>query len=199
MTKAPITITAGVDTHAEFHVVAVVDAVGRVLGTERFSANTKGYKALLTWVAALGEVDQVGVEGTGSYGAGLKRYLAKGGVKVLEVSRPNRQLRRRRGKSDVTDAIAAALAALAGEASGLPKSADGPAEAARALRVARSGAIKARTQAANQIRDLVLTAPEPLHAQLAGLKRQAQVDLAARFRPGDVTDAVEATKMALAS
>jgi transposase len=139
------------------------------------------------------------VEGAGSYGAGLKRHLAKVGIKVVEVARPNRQLRRRRGKSDVTDAIAAALAALAGEAWGRPQSSDGPAEAARVLRVARSGALKARTQAANQLRDLVVTAPEPLRAQMAGLGRPAQVDLAARFRPGASTDALEATKAAMAS
>jgi transposase len=198
-TEQPTLVTAGVDTHAEFHVIAVVDGVGRVLGTAQFDATPKGYKALLAWATSHGEVALVGVEGTGSYGAGLQRYLAQAGTKVVEVVRPNRQRRRRRGKSDVTDAIAAALAALSGEASGQPKSADGRAEAVRALRVVRAGALKARTQAANQLRDLVLTAPEPLHGQLQGLSRQAQVELAARFRPGTTSGALEGTKLAMAS
>ena len=133
--------------------------------------------------SAHGELAKVGVEGTGSYGAGLARYLAACGVEVAEVIRPNRQARRRRGKSDAADAVAAALAALSGEASGVPKSRDGAVESIRALRVARAGAVKARTQAGNQLRDLILTAPEQLRQQLAGLPRGRQVDLAARFRP----------------
>ena len=100
---------------------------------------------------AHGELAKVGVEGTGSYGAGLARYLACCGVEVAEVIRPNRQARRRRGKSDAADAVAAAVAALSGEASGMPKSRDGATESIRALRVARAGAVKARTQAGNQL------------------------------------------------
>jgi hypothetical protein len=115
------------------------------------------------------------------------------------VIRPNRQARRQRGKSGTADAVAAALAALNGEAAGVPKSRDGAAESIRALKVARGGAVKARTQAGNQLRDLILTAPETLRQQLAGLPCQRQVDAAARFRPGDLAVPAQGAKTAMAS
>jgi transposase len=192
-------VTGGVDTHAEVHVAGVVDQVGRVLGTEEFPATAKGYQATLAWMRDHGELVKVGVEGTGSYGAGLARYLAAEGVGVTEVIRPNRQARRRRGKSDAADAVAAALAALNGEASGTPKSRDGAVESIRALQVARRGAVKARTQAGNQLRDLIVTAPEQLRGRLAGLPTAQRVALAARFRPGDLTVPAEGTKVAMAA
>src|SRR6266568_3920046 len=122
-------VTGGVDTHAEVHVAAVADQVGRVLGTEAFPATTAGYRAALGWMRSFGALAKAGVEGTGSYGCGLARYLAGQGVEVAEVIRPNRQARRRRGKSDTAAAVAAALAALNGEASGAPKAHDGAVEA----------------------------------------------------------------------
>jgi len=192
-------VTGGVDTHADVHVAAVIDPVGRVLGTQAFPATAAGYRAALAWMKLHGELARVGVEGTGSYGAGLARYLADCGVEVAEVIRPNRQARRQRGKSDTADAVAAALAALSGEASGMPKSRDGAAESIRALKVARAGAVKARTQAGNQLRDLILTAPEPLRQQLAGLPTGRQVETAARFRPGDPARPAEGAKAAMAS
>ena len=192
-------VTGGVDTHADVHVAAVVDQVGRVLGTESFPATGTGYRVALTWMSSWGELAKVGVEGTGSYGAGLARYLAACRVVVVEVIRPNRQARRQRGKSDAADAVAAALAALNGEASGVPKSRDGAVESIRMLRVARAGAVKACTQAGNQLRDLILTAPEQVRQQLAGLPRPQQVETAARFRPGDLTRPSEGAKAALAS
>jgi transposase len=118
-------VTGGVDTHAGVHVAAVVDQVGRVLGTQAFPAGAAGYAGALAWMRAHGELAKVGVEGTGSYGAGLACYLASRGVEVAGVIRPNRQARRQRGKSDAADAVAAALAALSGEASGVPKAATG--------------------------------------------------------------------------
>ena len=155
-----VPVTGGVDTHADMHVAAAVDQVGRVLGTQAFPADAAGYAGALAWMRAHGELAKVGVEGTGSYGAGLARYLASCGVEVVEVIRPNRQARRQRGKSDTADAVAAALAALNGEAAGVPKSRDGAVESIRALRVARADAVKARTQAGNQLRDLVVR-PRP--------------------------------------
>ncbi len=190
-------VTGGVDTHGEQHVAAVVDAVGRVLGVATFAACGTGYCRLLVWMRSFGRVARVGVEGTGSYGAGLARHLATEGVAVVEVDRPNRQRRRRRGKSDTTDAEAAARAALNGEAAGAPKAGNGPIEAIRALRVARRSAIKARTQAANQIRDLIVTAPEELRARLRDLDTDSRATACARFRPGTVLDPTEATKTAL--
>jgi transposase len=188
-------VTGGVDTHADVHVAAAVDQVGRVLGTEQFPAAAAGYRAALAWLRGHGGLARVGVEGTGSYGAGLARYLAGQGVPVVEVIRPNRQDRRRRGKSDTADAVAA----LNGEASGQPKAHDGAAESIRMLRVARCGAVKARTKAGNQLRDLVVTAPETLRQQLAGLPRERQVETAARFRPGNLAGPAEGAKAAMAS
>ena len=192
-------VTGGVDTHAEVHVAGMVDQAGRVLGTGEFPVSTAGYQAALAWMRGHGELVKVGVEGTGSYGAGLARYLAAEGVEVTEVIRPNRQARRRRGKSDTADAVAAALAALNGEASGTPKSGDGAAESIRTLQVARRGAVKARTQAGNQLRDLILTAPEQLREKLAALATPRRVTLAARFRPGDLASPAEAAKAAMAA
>ena len=115
-----------------------MDGVGRVLGSESFGAHESGYGRMVAWFEAQGRVVRVGVEGTGSYGAGLARYLTEAGVEVVEVSRPNRQLRRQRGgKSGPVDAQAAARAAAAGQAVAVPKSGVGPVECLRMLRVCR--------------------------------------------------------------
>jgi len=192
-------VTGGVDTHAEVHVAAVVDLVGRVLGTEEFPATAAGHQKALDWMRGHGRLAKVGVEGTGSYGSGLARYLTVHGVEVVEVIRPNRQTRRRRGKSDAVDAVAAALAALNGDAAARPKTHDGAVESIRMLRVARRGAIKARTQAANQLRDLVVTAPQSLCDRLAPLPTVERVAVAARLRPGDLTDPAGAATVAMAT
>ena len=174
----------GSDTHRDTHVAAVVDTSGRVLGSASFRANTDGYEQLEDWLHSLGRVTRVGVEGTGSYGAGLARYLTTEGIDVVEVNRPNRQLRRQRGgKTDSVDAEAAARAAASGQARTVPKSGVGPVECIRMLLVARRSATKARTQAANQIHALVVTAPEPLKHQLRDLKLKARVRTCAAFRP----------------
>jgi transposase len=144
-------VTGGVDTHGKTHHAAVVDQVGRVLGDQEFPASAAGYRALLGWLRSWGRVVKVGVEGTGTYGAGLARFLAGERVEVVEVDRPDRRTRRTKGKSDPIDAVAAARATLSGQASGAPKTRSGPVEAIRALRVARRGAVKARTAALNQL------------------------------------------------
>jgi transposase len=192
-------VTGGVDTHAEVHAAAVVDEVGRELGTELFPATGAGYRALLSWMRGFGDLERVGVEGTGTYGAGLARFLAAQGLEVREVLRPNRQHRRRRGKSDPADAVAAARAVLAGEADGVAKGATGPAEATRALRVARRSAMKARTQAANQLKNLLFSAPEVLRSRFRGLRADQIAEIASRLRLSGSTDAVDATKAALRS
>ena len=133
-------VVGGVDTHADFHVAATVDHNGGLLGIESFPADLAGFEDLLGWLATFGEVEQVGVEGTGSWGVGLARFLAAAGVEVVEVDRPNRQVRRKQGKSDPTDAVAAARAALSGSAAVTPKSRNGPVEQMRVLLVARRSA-----------------------------------------------------------
>jgi transposase len=190
-------VTGGVDTHGDVHVAAVVDAVGRLLGASSFPSTAAGCRALLRWLRRHGRVARVGVEGTGSYGAGLARFLAAESVTVIEVNRPNRQLRRRRGKSDTVDAEAAARAALNGEATGTPKAGSGPVESVRVLRLARRSAVKARTQAVNQIRDLVVTAPDELRSRLRGLGPEQRVAVCARFRTRGLAEPIEATKAAL--
>ena len=174
----------GVDTHRDVHVAAVVDGTGRVFGSESFAADSTGYRELVAWMGSAGRLVRVGVEGTGSYGAGLARYLAEADIEVVEVNRPNRQLRRQRGgKSDSVDAEAAARAAASGEADAVPKSGDGPVECLRMLLVVRRSATKARTQAANQIHSVAVTAPEGVKRQLKGMNLRARVRVCARFRP----------------
>lgn len=191
-------VIGGVDTHADSHTAAVIDAVGRILGHEQFPATGAGYQQLLSWMRSHGELGRVGVEGTGSYGAGLARFLTSSGVEVIEVDRPDRRSRRRRGKSDPLDAEAAARAVLAGTADGTPKARTGPVEAIRALRVARRGAVKARTAALNALRQMVITAPEPIRAELAGLSGQALVAAAAALEAtGELHDPAQATRRAL--
>lgn len=191
-------ITVGVDTHKDRHVAAAVDQSGRVLASTQAPTTVKGCKQLLAWAQSHGHIDRFGIEGTGAYGAGLARFLRAAGQQVVEVDRPNRQTRRRQGKSDPIDAEAAARAALAGTASGSPKARDGAVEAIRALRVARRSALKARTQAANQLDALVISAPEPLRGQLRALATAARVARVAALRCGQTpTDAIAATKLAM--
>lgn len=191
-------VYGGVDTHKEFHVAAVVDDVGRILGTDTFPATRAGYRRLLGWLDRHGRVAKVGVEGTGCYGMGLARFLATKAVDVVEVNRPNRQLRRRRGKNDTVDAEAAARATLNGEAAAVPKAADGIVEAIRVTRIVFCSTRNARTRVSNQIRDLLVTAPDQLREALEHLDTAGRVERAARFRcAGDQTDPAEATKVAL--
>jgi transposase len=181
-----VRVTLRVDTHADFHVGVALDQFGRRLGTRSVATTAAGFAELLSWASALGLLDQVGIEGTGSCGAGLTRWLRARGLTVVEVERPHRhgrQARRRRGKSDPFDAEAAARAVQAGAASGQPKAGDGQVEMIRTLRLARRSAMKARTQAANQLHALVITAPDDLRTRLRALPLAELVRLAATFRP----------------
>lgn len=190
-------VTGGVDTHKDMHVAAVLDCIGRLLATESFPTTRRGYRQLLAWLQGFGDIAAVGIEGCGSWGAGLARFLGAHDVRVVEVNRPNRQNRRRRGKSDTVDAEAAARAVLNGDASVIPKAGDGPVEALRQLRIARSGAIKARTAAANQLHSLCDTAPDRVRAQLKGLPLKKMVATAERWRPTEAITAENAAKRAM--
>src|SRR2546427_820208 len=161
-------ITGGVDTHLDVHVAAALDANGGVVGIESFPTTTAGYKQLFDWLAGFGELARVGVEGTGAYGAGLARFLHAAGIEVIEVDRPNRQARRRQGKSDPLDAVEAARAALSGRARAIAKTADGHVEAIRALVVAKRSARDMRIKMLNQIRHLGFTAPDQLRERFRG-------------------------------
>ena len=188
-------VTGGVDTHKDMHVAAALDDLGRLIGVESFPTTRHGYRRLLKWLQSHGELDAVGVEGCGSWGAGLARYLAARDVRVVEVNRPNRQNRRRRGKDDAVAAEAAARAVMSGDAKAIPTAGDGPVEALRQLRVARNGAMKARTAAANPLHSLCDTAPDCVRAQLRGLSLRKKVAVAERWRPGSATtvDVLEAS------
>lgn len=197
MSTMPPQITGGVDTHLDVHVAAALDATGALLGVESFETTPAGYADLLRWLSSFGQVVLVGVEGTGSYGAGLSRHLHSSSINVVEVDRPNRQKRRRRGKSDTQDAITAARAAQSGDAHGEAKTRDGNVESMRVLRVARLSARKARTQALNQMRSIISTAPEPIRAELRHLNVYRLLERASAYRPGQRRDVTSLTKVSL--
>ncbi len=190
-------VVGGVDTHGDVHVAAAINEVGGVLATSSFPTTPAGYRDLLAWLRAHGEVALVGVEGTGAYGAGLARFLATRDVRVVEVDRPNRQERRRQGKTDALDAVQAGRAALSGRFQGA-KARTGAVEAIRVLLVAHRSATQARTKALVQMRHLCYTGPDALRERFAHTPSTAFVEAAARLRPGeDHTDVSAATKAAL--
>jgi transposase len=193
------TVTVGVDTHLATHVAAVLDQTGRLLGTQAFPASTRGYVALVTWAERFGPVERIGIEGTGTYGAGLTRFVRAYGLAVVEVARPDRSTRRRHGKSDPIDAQAAARATLARVATATPKTREGQVEMIRLLRVARRGAMKARIAAAEQLYGVVCSAPQELRQPLLKLKTKALVGACAAMRPGPLTSTTAATKATLRS
>lgn len=191
-------VTGGVDTHLDANVAAALDGMGGLLGVEQFPTTVSGNKALLVWLRTFGGVVKVGVEGTGSYGAPLARYLRRAGVEVVEVDRPNRQERRRKGKTDTVDAIEAARAAQGERQLGLAKTRDGNVEAIRALVVAKRSAKSTKIKTLNQIRHLGFTAPEEIRQPLQGLTARMVVKRTAAMRPRAGSDAViYATKTAL--
>src|SRR4030095_11141562 len=179
------------------HVAAVLDQNGRLLATQEFPASTRGYVALVTWAERFGPVQRIGIEGTGTYGAGLTRFVCAYGLEAVEVNRPDRSLRRRHGKSDPIDAQAAARATLAGVANITPKTREGQVEMIRVLRVARRGALKARVAAAEQLHGVLYSAPEELRQPLLRLKTNALVRICSAMRPASLTSTTAATKTTL--
>ena len=183
-------IVGGVDTHADTHVAAVIDSNGGILGIESFPADESGYEALLGWLTSYGEIQMVGVEGTGSWGVGLSRFLHDHEITVIEVDRQNRQNRRKVGKSDTTDAIAAARAALSGSASVIPKTRNGPVEQIRILLVARRSARSQRIETLNQLRHLIFTAPDTVRSRFKDRPKTGLVTEVAKLRPRKGSDPV---------
>jgi len=186
-------VVGGVDTHADFHVAAAIDGNGAMLGVESFPGDAAGYEELLGWLVSFGVVRLVGVEGTGSWGVGLARFLHDQEVETVEVDRPNRQKRRKVGKSDPIDAEAAARAALSGEASVTPKTRNGPVEQMRVLLVARRSARTQRIQTLNQLRHLVFCGPEPIRVRFKDRYKTGLVTEAAKMRPRNGSDPVTFT------
>ena len=190
-------VTGGVDTHADVHVAAALDSIGGLLGVQEFPATPGGYAGLLGWLGGFGAVCLVGIEGTGSYGAGLARHIAGAGVRVVEVDRSDRQDRRRQGKSDPLDAISAARAAQSGRARGAPRGRDGTVEAIRVLMVTKRTARSGRTQTINQARSLVLTGPDDLRVRFAHHATASLVAELAGLRPRPGATVGYATRIAL--
>ena len=194
----PADIIVGVDTHKHIHAAVAITALGVRLGTLTIPVGGKGYHALELWARSLGSVRAFGVEGTGCYGAALSRFLCERGHAVVEVNRPNRQLRYQQGKSDPLDAEAAARAVLGGQALGLPKSGSGIAEMIRHVKVARDTAIKARTQAMHTLKALSVTAPLALRERLEELfGKMTLIRHVAALRPGPLVSTTASAKASL--
>jgi transposase len=180
-------VIAGIDTHSDTHHVAVINEHGKPLADKEFLAVGSGYRKILGFITGYGTVAAVGVEGTGSYGAEIARTLRGAGMNVLEVNRPNRSARRLKGKSDPLDAYQAAKSVLDGQATAIPKAKDGPVECLRILRAGRTSALKARTAAINQIKGLLVSAPDKLRAKYRGLRTSALISALQRTRPSGHT------------
>ena len=194
-----VQVIIGVDTHKDQHVAVAIDGRGVRLDEKHVPVATCGYEELERWSCDLGRVHAFGVEGTGSYGAGLARFLTCRGYTVIEVNRPDRSVRYRKGKSDTTDAEMAARSVLAGVADATPKSGEGEVEMIRMFKTAKNSAVKARTQAVNQMKALVVTAPAELRETLDGLATNALATRCRRFRPGRLHNPTAAAKYTLRS
>lgn len=175
-------VILGVDTHLDVHVGAVISCTGRLLGTQAVETTAAGYLKLLDWARSFGELRRAGVEGTATYGAGLTRLMRDHGVEVFEVNRPDRSARRTRGKSDPTDAESAACAVLAGRATAVPKQQSGAAYAMRAVSAARRSAVKARTQTINQLRGILVSAPQDIRDRLLRPNAEDCVNMCSKVR-----------------
>lgn len=174
------TVAIGVDTHKDVHVAVALDGFGAQLDSREVETTEAGYGSLLSWALELG-LPAFAVEGAGSYGAGLVRFLERAGVAVWECERPRRQ--ERRGKSDLIDAALAARRLLAGEGLCVPRG-GGQREELRLLLLERRSAVRARTAALNQLSALLVTAPERVRERLGALSGERLARSAARLRSG---------------
>lgn len=183
MTPTRRRVTGGFDTHADTNVGAVLDTItSRPLARATFPTTAVGHQAALEWMREQGVLDSVGVESTGTYGAGLARHLAAAGIKVVEVNRPEKLARYLDGKDDFIDAEAAARAVLSGRASAIPKSGDGPVEAIRSLESAHESAAHDRVEAINQFKSMMFRAPNGFRDVFSTKTFHHQLNAAVRFR-----------------
>jgi transposase len=194
-------VVGGVDTHKDLHFAAVVDDQDRILANESFATTRHGYKQMLAWLRSFGQLARIGVECTGTYGAGLLRYLQHAGVTVLEVTAPDKQDRRKRGKDDTIDAENAAHAAFAQVRTVTPKTRDGMVESLRVLTVCRKTAVAARRVALQLIQNSIVSAPDELREALRTMTRMQLVRTLAAWRPdlSDYRNLTSAYRIALKS
>ena len=190
-------VIVGVDTHKHVHVAVVIDSWGIRLRDEAFVADSGGYQALITWAETHGRIDAFGIEGTGSYGAGLARAVRRAGHRVVEVNRGDRRTRRAAGKSDTIDAEVAARSVLAGQSTAIPKTADGAVEMMRQLKITRDTAVKARTTAMNTLKQIVVHAPPVLREALHALTDHGLLTRCAGLRPGPLDTLTASAKHTL--
>jgi transposase len=190
-------VILGVDTHKEVHVAAVINAMGTLLASQSFSTSGSGYEQLLVWARSFGSLSRAGVECTGSYGAALARHLQANGIEVVEVNQPDKATRRRRGKNDVIDAEAAAHAVLSGRATATAKTGDGPVEMLRMFKLAKSSAIKSRTQAVNQLKAVLVSADPTLRDAMVGLSTPILIKRCAQLDSHTPTDTISAAAYTL--
>lgn len=178
-------LVVGVDTHKDVHVAVVLDRLGRRLAGRGFPASDAGNMQMLRWLARFGTVAEAGLEGTGSYGYRLARLLVSQSVQVWEVSCPDRSRRRRKGKSDPVDAENAARAVLARDVTAIPKDRRGFIGELRLLLVTRRSAVKARTQASNQMKAFLVEADDQLRVRLRPLGKARFAKACAALEPRD--------------
>jgi transposase len=194
----PAEIIIGIDTHKEAHAAVAINGLGARLGAMTLLASSRGYHEMESWAQSLGPVRAFGIEGTGSYGAGLARFLQERGHNVIEVNRPNRQIRHQHGKNDPLDAENAARAVLSGQARAAPKSGTSSVEMIRHLKVARDTAVKSRTQAMVTLKTIIVNAPAALRESLDGLTgKMTLIRHLAALRPGAMTSPTASAKATL--
>lgn len=191
-------VIIGVDTHKANHIAVAIDTRGTRLGGITIPATPKGYAALEEWASGYGAIKAFGIEGTGSYGAGLSRDLLAKGHTVVDVMRPNRQLRYLHGKTDDLDAEGAARSVLNGQATAIAKAQTGSSEMIRHLKVARDSAVKAKSQAMITLKTLIINAPAELREGLDQIRGPISlVRHIAALRPGELTSPIASAKAAM--
>lgn len=185
--KSPLPVSArvvvGVDTPKHLHVAAAIDEVAGVLATVTVANDSAGSAQLVAWAEGFGKVVAFGIEGTGSYGSAVASYVRRHGHKVVEVSRPDRRLRRLHGKSDTLDAENAARAVLSGVATAVPKTADGTVEMIRQLKVAHDTAVKNRSATMITLKAMLVHASDSLKTETAGKTPRMLTRHLAALRP----------------
>ena len=191
------TVIVGVDTHKHVHVAVAIDSWGSRLRDHAFVVDSGGYQALITWAETHGRIAAFGIEGTGSYGAGLARAVRRAGHRVVEVNRGDRRTRRAAGKSDTIDAEVAARSVLAGQSTAIPKTADGAVEMMRQLKITRDTAVKARTTAMNTLKQIIVHAPPELREALHDLTDHGLLTRCAGLRPGPLDTPTASAKYTL--
>ena len=196
--KTTHSIIIGIDTHKATHVAVAIDTQGTRLAALSIPTNPKGYLELERWSQSFGDVLAFGIEGTGSYGAGLTRSLLAQGHNVIEVTRPNRQLRYTKGKTDSLDAEGAARSVLSGQAAARPKTQTGSSEMIRHLKIARDTGVKLRSRAMVTLKTLIINAPADLRETLDPIRgKVALIRHIAAFRPGDIDTPLASAKAAM--